>query len=68
MFRAAANSDAEKPEEVIKTLEPERRANVEATITQLAIRRRDITGRGMDQLLQMDESDWQQMVDEANNG
>jgi hypothetical protein len=66
MLRAAANANAESPQEVIKTLDAERRANVEGTITQLAIRRREITSRGMEQLMALDEAEFQQMVDEAN--
>lgn len=67
MLRAAANPDAETPENVIRTLEPERRANVEATITTLAQQRRDITSRGMEGLFGFTEDEWQRMVDEANN-
>jgi ribosomal 50S subunit-associated protein YjgA (DUF615 family) len=66
MLRVAANPDAESPEAVIKTLEPERRANVEATITALSQQRRTVTQRGKDALFGFSEDEWQQMVDEAN--
>lgn len=66
MLRAAANPNAESPAEVIKTLEPERRMNVEGTISTLARRRRTITTRGQEALFGFTEDEWQQMVDEAN--
>jgi hypothetical protein len=66
MLRAAANPDAESPEAVIKTLEPERRANVEANITALSQQRQTVTQRGRDALFGFSEDEWQQMVEEAN--
>ena len=68
MLRAAANPNAENPAEVIKTLEPERRLNVEATITALATHRRGITGRGRVGLQQLSDGEWQKLVEEANSG
>jgi hypothetical protein len=66
MLRAAANPDAEKPENVIKTLEPERRRDIEATMSVLATHRKSITQRGMDALNDMSDDEWDSMVMEAN--
>jgi hypothetical protein len=66
MLEAAANPDAESPENVIKTLPPERRGNVEATISALTRQRRGITNRGRVTLQQMSEDEWDRLVNEAN--
>lgn len=67
MLQAAANPNAESAAEVIKTLDPERRANVEATIRQLAQNRRAITRRGRAGLRAMSDDEWQRLVDEADS-
>lgn len=66
MLRAAANPEAETPENVIRTLEPERRANVEATIQTLSGHRRSVTARGRDALMRLSDDEFDLMVQEAN--
>jgi len=66
MLQAAANPDAERPEMVAATLPGERRQNVQATMQTLHSITGGVAQRGRQALLDMDDAEWQKLVDEAN--
>lgn len=68
MLEAAANPDAEAPEVVIQSLEPERRDNILETVNTLNRFTGSLTARARGGLLAMAENDFAALVDEANDG
>lgn len=66
MLEAAANPDAEAPDVVIQSLEPERQANVLGTIMALNRFTGGLVQRGGAELMQMSDDEFNTLVDEAN--
>jgi len=67
MLNAAANPDAEAPDVVIQSLEPERRNNILETVNVLSRFTGNLTARGTALLVDMPEAEFNAVVDEAND-
>lgn len=65
MLEAASNPDAEAPDVVIQSLEPERRNNILETVNVLNRFTTDLTGRARGSLLGMSDDEFNALVDEA---
>jgi len=68
MLEAAANPDAEAPDVVIQSLEPERRDNILETVRALDRFTGALAARGRAALLAMPDAEFDVLVDEANDG
>jgi hypothetical protein len=68
ILQAAANEHSEDIEVVIATLDDERKKNVNATRQTVAQFTGDVVRRGGNQLDQMDNAEWERLVEAAERG
>lgn len=63
MLGAASNPDAERPDVVLRTLEPERQADAAETMRAVAGVFRGATSRGREALIGMSDDEWAELVE-----
>lgn len=64
MLQAAANPDAERPDVVLKTLEPERQANAQETMQRVGDFFDGVTMRGRAALLEISKEQWDALLND----
>ena len=66
MMSAAANPNSERPDVILRSLARERQTNAQQLQQEIGATFTEATQRGGQALMQMDQTEWDRLVEEAN--